>query len=93
MLKETAHTITVLPKKIKKEVVLSKWDVAKDTTERAWTSDQFVVPQISTEEETSDDETYTMPENEEDEETTSTSKSTSSIRNQGDIRTERENAG
>ena len=68
VLQETAHTITFLPKIIKKEVVLSKRDDAKDTTEQTGTSRQVEIPQISTEEETTNDETYVMSEDEEDEE-------------------------
>ena len=34
VIKETEHTITFLPKKSKKEVILSKKDVAKDTAEK-----------------------------------------------------------
>ena len=93
LLKVTAHNITFLPKNSNKEVVLSKRDVAKDTTERVVTSKQFEIPQTSTEEETSDDETYVMPEYEEDEETTSTSKSASYSRNEEDICRETDDMG
>ena len=76
VIKETEHTITFLPKKSKKEVILSKRDVAKDTAEKekAGTSRQRESPEWPTEEETSDDETYIRPESEDDEETTITSR-------------------
>ena len=47
VLKETVHTITFLPNKNKKKIVLSKRDVAKDTTERALTSKQVEITQMS----------------------------------------------
>ena len=77
MIKETEHTMTFLPKKGKKEVILSKRDVAKDTAEnkKAGTSRPRESPEWPTEEETSDDETYIRPESEDDEETTITSNS------------------
>ena len=75
VIKETEHTITFLPKKSKKEMILSKRDVAKDTAEKekAGTSRVRESPEWPTEEETSDDETYIRPESEDDEETTITS--------------------
>ena len=51
VLTETAHTITFSPKKSRKEVKLSKRDVAKKNTEQAGTSRQWE-PQVSTEKET-----------------------------------------
>ena len=77
VIKETERTITFLPKKSEKEVILSKRYVAKDTAEKekAGTSRQRESPEWPTEEETSDDETYIRPESEDDEETTITSNS------------------
>ena len=59
--------------KSKKEVLLSKKDVAKDTAEQPGTSKQTENLYALTEVETSDDETYIRPESEDDEETTGTS--------------------
>ena len=79
VIKETEHTIPFLPKMSKKEMILSKRDVVKDTAEKekAGTSRQRErgSSEWPTEEETSDDETYIRPESEDDEETTITSNS------------------
>ena len=65
--------------------MLSQRYVAKDKTETAGTSNQFEIPQISTEEETTDYEIYVMPQVGEDEEITSTSNNASSSSKQTSV--------
>ena len=76
VIRESAHTITFLPKNSKKEVVYAKRDVAK-TSENKLSEDQKAgsskrVNEMVELDESSDDETYRPPEDTEDEETVPT---------------------
>ena len=76
MIRESAHTITFLPKNSKKEVVYAKRDVAK-TSENKLPEDQKAGSSKTVNEtveldESSDDATYRPPEDTEDEETVAT---------------------
>ena len=79
VIKESAHTITFLPKNSKKEVVYAKRDVAKASETKLaeeQPQEKAGCSKIDNEteelEESSDDETYKPPEDTEDEETVTT---------------------
>ena len=76
VIKESAHTITFLPKNSKKEVVYAKRDVAKASETKPAEEQKAGCSKIDNEtgelEESSDDETYKPPEDTEDEETVTT---------------------
>ena len=76
VIKESAHTITFLPKNSKKEVVYAKRDVAKANETKLSEAQKAKNPKnedkVGEPEESSEDETYMPPEDAEDEETTVT---------------------